>query len=70
MLFVTNQCPVLFACVHLPFLYTPYPYRKRGVEREVGNDGPERSVLCRIPAELPVHVEEHAGDCHGCVAER
>lgn len=57
------------ALVHEALFYKPEPVGEDAVEHEVGDYCGESKGLAGFPAELPVVVEEGAGDGHGCVAE-
>lgn len=55
--------------VHNALLHKPQPVAKGAVEHKVGDDGREGKGLAGFPAELPVVVEEGAGNGDGRVAQ-
>ena len=50
-------------------LNSPYPKGQCAVEDEVSYDSVKGTLLCRVPAELPICVESNGGDDDGCVAK-
>lgn len=61
---------ISLSAINNAFLDDPYPNGEGGVEDEVCDYGPESCKFSRVPAILPIRVEEYTSDSDSRIAKR